>query len=46
MPRVRRGDVVWVEPTLVAEIRFAEWTHDGRLRAPVYEGMREDKEAE
>ena len=46
MPRVRRGDVVWVEPELVAEVRFAEWTHDGRLRAPVYQGLREDKEAE
>ncbi len=45
MPKVRKGDVVWVEPELVAEIRFAEWTHDGRLRAPVYEGLREDKEA-
>jgi bifunctional non-homologous end joining protein LigD len=45
MPRVRRGDVVWVEPELVAEVRFAEWTHDGRLRAPVYEGLRDDKEA-
>jgi bifunctional non-homologous end joining protein LigD len=46
MPRVRKDDVVWVEPKLVAEIRFAEWTHDGRLRAPVYLGLREDKEAE
>ncbi|HUP33505.1 MAG TPA: DNA ligase D [Gaiellaceae bacterium] len=46
MPRVRKSDVVWVEPGLVAEIRFAEWTHDGRLRAPVYQGLREDKEAE
>jgi len=46
MPRVRKGDVVWVEPELVAEVRFAEWTHDGRLRAPVYQGLREDKEAE
>jgi bifunctional non-homologous end joining protein LigD len=45
MPRVKRGDVVWVEPELVAEVRFAEWTHDGRLRAPVYEGLRDDKEA-
>ena len=45
MPRVRKGDVVWVEPKLVAEVRFAEWTHDGRLRAPVYQGLREDKEA-
>ncbi|MEO5574627.1 MAG: DNA ligase D [Gaiellaceae bacterium] len=46
MPRVRKGDVVWVEPKLVAEVRFAEWTHDGRLRAPVYQGLREDKEAD
>ncbi len=44
MPRVRKGDVVWVEPKLVAEVSFAEWTHDGRLRAPVYHGLREDKE--
>ena len=46
MPRVRKADVVWVEPKLVAEIKFAEWTHDGRLRAPVYQGLREDKEAD
>ncbi|HJS71071.1 MAG TPA: DNA ligase D [Gaiellaceae bacterium] len=45
IPRVRKGDIVWVEPRLVAEVKFAEWTHDGRLRAPVYEGLREDKEA-
>jgi bifunctional non-homologous end joining protein LigD len=45
MPRVRRGDVVWVEPELVAQVEFAEWTHEGRLRAPVYMGLREDKHA-
>jgi bifunctional non-homologous end joining protein LigD len=44
MPKVRKDDVVWVEPELVAEVEFAEWTHDGRLRAPVYRGLREDKE--
>ena len=43
MPRVRKGDVVWVEPKLVAEVEFAEWTHDGHLRAPSYLGLREDK---
>ena len=43
MPRVRKADVVWVEPRLVAEVEFAEWTHEGRLRAPVYVGLREDK---
>ena len=46
MPKVRKDDVVWVEPELVAEVEFAEWTHDGRLRAPVYRGLREDKEPE
>ena len=34
MPRVRKGDVAWVEPRLVAEVEFGEWTHDGRLRQP------------
>ena len=43
MPKVRKGDVVWVEPKLVAEVEFVEWTHDGRLRAPSYQGLREDK---
>src|SRR4029079_5902990 len=45
MPRVRKGEVVWVEPKLVAEVSFAEFTHDGRLRAPVYLGLRDDKDA-
>jgi bifunctional non-homologous end joining protein LigD len=46
MPKIRKGDVVWVEPKLVAEVEFAQWTHDGHLRAPVYQGLREDKEPE
>ena len=46
MPKVRKDAVRWVEPELVAEIEFVEWTHDGRLRAPSYQGLREDKEAE
>ena len=45
MPRVAKGDVVWVEPTLVADVRFAEWTSEGRLRAPVYVALRDDKDA-
>jgi bifunctional non-homologous end joining protein LigD len=35
----------WVKPTLVAEVRFTEWTSDGLLRQPVYLGTREDKKA-
>ena len=35
----------WVNPVFVCEIKFAEWTRDGKLRAPVFLGLREDKEA-
>src|SRR5262245_28485182 len=35
----------WVEPRLVAQVRFTEWTRDGRLRHPSFEGLREDKDA-
>jgi bifunctional non-homologous end joining protein LigD len=35
----------WINPKFVAEIKFAEWTRDGKLRAPVYMGLREDKSA-
>jgi bifunctional non-homologous end joining protein LigD len=45
MAKVKKGDVTWVEPKLVCEVRFAEWTHDGHLRAPVFEGVRDDKPA-
>jgi bifunctional non-homologous end joining protein LigD len=33
----------WVEPRLVAQLRFTELTGDGRLRHPVFRGLREDK---
>ncbi len=45
MPKVKKGDVVWVEPKLVAEVEFAQWTHDGHLRAPSFQGLRDDKPA-
>ncbi|HEY3945315.1 MAG TPA: non-homologous end-joining DNA ligase [Solirubrobacteraceae bacterium] len=35
----------WVRPELVAQIGFAEWTNDGRLRQPRYLGLRDDKPA-
>jgi bifunctional non-homologous end joining protein LigD len=35
----------WVSPELVAEIGFAEWTRDGKLRQPRYQGLRDDKPA-
>jgi bifunctional non-homologous end joining protein LigD len=35
----------WVNPTFVCQIKFAEWTRDGKLRQPVFLGLREDKRA-
>ena len=35
----------WARPELVAEIRFAEWTADRRLRSPIFVGLRDDKPA-
>ena len=34
---------VWVKPELVAQVKFAEWTSDRKLRAPAYLGLRDDK---
>jgi bifunctional non-homologous end joining protein LigD len=47
-PELRRASrrVTWVKPVLVCEVSFAEWTADGRLRAPVYLGLRDDKAPE
>jgi len=38
-------DVTFLKPVLVAQISFTEWTNDGRLRHPVYLGLRDDKKA-
>ncbi len=35
----------WVRPELVAEVKFQEWTRDGRLRQPVFLGLRSDVES-
>jgi len=44
-----RADLVrgatWVQPSLVAELAFGEWTSEGRLRHPSYLGLRHDKDA-
>jgi bifunctional non-homologous end joining protein LigD len=39
------GVTTWVKPSLVAEVKFAEWTSKGELRQPVYLGLRDDKQA-
>jgi bifunctional non-homologous end joining protein LigD len=36
----------WLQPELVCQVKFAEWTRDGKLRQPVFLGLREDKAAE
>jgi bifunctional non-homologous end joining protein LigD len=35
----------WVKPRIVIEVKFAEWTADGRLRQPIFLGVRDDKNA-
>ena len=35
----------WVEPKLLCEVAFTEWTDDGRIRHPSFQGLREDKDA-
>jgi bifunctional non-homologous end joining protein LigD len=37
------GEVHWVKPELVCEMSFSEWTSDGSMRHPAYEGLRPDK---
>jgi bifunctional non-homologous end joining protein LigD len=38
--------VTWVEPELVCEVSFQEWTADGIMRQPIFHGLRVDKPAE
>jgi len=37
-----KKDVTWTRPELVCEVRYANWTEDGRLRAPSFLGLRPD----
>lgn len=41
----KERDVTFVKPELVAQVSFTEWTSDGKLRHPVYVGLRDDKKA-
>ena len=48
-PAFERGDlprsrVHWVEPRLVGQVAFSEWTRDGQLRHPRFQGLRRDKD--
>jgi DNA ligase D-like protein (predicted ligase) len=42
---IRERNITWVEPKLVAQVAFTEWTRAGRLRHPRFLGLRDDKDA-
>jgi bifunctional non-homologous end joining protein LigD len=46
VPPEHARTAVWVEPRLVIEVAFDRWTRAGRMRAPVYKGLRDDKNPE
>ena len=43
-PDVRGRVITWVDPVVVVQVEFAEWTPDGRLRFATYQGVRTDKD--
>jgi bifunctional non-homologous end joining protein LigD len=45
VPRPHAKDAHWVEPVVVGEVVFSEWTREGRLRHPAWRGLRPDKAA-
>jgi len=45
-PPSRVADAAWVKPRLVAQLAYAEWTADGKLRQPAFLGLRIDKKPE
>lgn len=44
LPRGQVAGASWVDPVLVGEVAFGEWTRDGRLRHPRWRGLRPDKD--
>jgi bifunctional non-homologous end joining protein LigD len=44
VPSGHRAGVTWVQPNLVGEVRFTEWTKDGQIRHPAWRGLRPDKD--
>ncbi len=45
VPKEARAGAIWVRPELVGEVAFSNWTSDGVLRHPSFQGLREDKSA-
>jgi bifunctional non-homologous end joining protein LigD len=44
VPEEHARGAIWVEPRLVIEVAFSSWTRAGRMRAPSYRGLRDDKD--
>lgn len=44
VPREHARQAVWVEPALVCDVDYTQWTREGRLRHPSYKGLRDDVE--
>jgi bifunctional non-homologous end joining protein LigD len=44
VPPTSIGQVTWVEPKIIVEVEFKEWTRDGLLRHPSFKGLRQDKQ--
>jgi bifunctional non-homologous end joining protein LigD len=42
-PKAQVAGATWVQPILVGEVRFSDWTSEGRLRQPAWRGLRPDK---
>ena len=45
MPAGEWQSIRWIKPVLLCEVAFTEWTQDGRIRHPSFQGLREDKDA-
>jgi bifunctional non-homologous end joining protein LigD len=43
-PNLPGREVHWVQPRLIAQVEFEEWTRTGKLRHPCYQGLRRDKD--
>ncbi len=43
LPRLEWESIQWIQPILLCEVSFAEWTADGRVRHPSFEGLWQDK---
>ena len=43
VPRAEAVGAVWVQPSLVGEVKYVEWTPERRLRATSWRGLRPDK---